>query len=229
MADVFGQNGIEIFNGDCMKILPTLEANSVDAVITDIPFGEVNRETNGLRKFDKGLADIVDFDLIAMAKELDRVCKGSFYVFCGVQQLGKLDEYWISQGYSRRSLIWEKTNPSPVNGQHVWISGIEHISFAKKPGATFNAFCRNCVIRCEKGSNKTHPTQKPIKLIRDLISVATNPSDVVLDPFLGSGTTAVACVELGMKCIGIEKNEEYFNNSVERVKQTIQLKNMDMF
>ena len=76
---------MDLYNNDCMKILPTLGNKSVDLVVTDIPYNEVNRKHGSLRKLDKGKADIITFDLDMFVSELARVTKGSIYIFCGIE------------------------------------------------------------------------------------------------------------------------------------------------
>ena len=80
MPQIFEQNGIRLENCDCIPKLRTMPSKSVDLVITDIPYGAVNRESNGLRNLDKKNADIVRFDLTEMCRELVRIAKGSIYL-----------------------------------------------------------------------------------------------------------------------------------------------------
>ena len=150
-----------IYNNDCMKILPTLDNKSVDLVVTDIPYGKVNRKHGSLRKLDKGKADIVTFDLGMFVNELARVTKGSIYIFCGTEQVSDIRKILIQNKMSTRLCIWEKTNPSPMNGDKIWLSGIECCVFGRFPNATFNEHCKNTVFRYPCGRNKLHPTQKP--------------------------------------------------------------------
>ena len=119
---------------------------------------------------------------------------------------------------STRLLIWEKTNPSPMNGDKIWLSGIECCVFGKKSGATFNEFCKNVVFRYPSGERNIHPTQKPVTLIRRLILASSNEQDTILDPFMGSGTTAIACIKEHRHFIGFEMNNEYFDKAVRRIK-----------
>jgi len=207
-----------LYQGNCMDVLTTLKQNSVDAVVTDIPYGEVSRDSNGLRNLDKGYADEVTVDIHAFLTQIDLVCKGSFYIFCGTRQLGETKAWFSEKGYTTRTIIWEKTNPSPMNGQFVWLSGIEFCSFAKKPKGVFNGNCRNTVLKYPAGTSRLHPTQKPISLICDLINTSTNEGDVVIDPCMGSGTTGIACIELGRKFIGIELNKNSFEIACQRIR-----------
>lgn len=203
-----------------MPILREMENNSVELTVTDIPYGEVNRESNGLRNLNKAEADIVTFDLLELVDELCRVTKGSIYMFCGTEQVSDIRRRMIENGLSTRHGVWVKTNASPMNGKVTWLSGIENIMFGKKPGATFNEFCKPLVLNYPVGSSKIHPTEKPIALIKRLIAASSNVGDTVLDPFLGSGTTCVAAHELGRNSIGIELKREWCEIARKRMTDT---------
>lgn len=208
---------VRVLEGDCMAILPTLPNDSVAMVLTDIPYAEVNRETSGLRDIDKGDADVLTFDLNAFVDELIRVCSGSFYVFCGVRQVSTLARAFDRHSLTIRSGGWEKTNPSPMNGEHLWLTGFEHCVFARKPNATFNAFCAPALWRHKAGTSDRHPTEKPVGLFRKLIEASTNRGDTVLDPCAGSGTAGEAADGIGRNAILIERNPEYCALIRERI------------
>jgi site-specific DNA-methyltransferase (adenine-specific) len=117
-----------------------------------------------------------------------------------------------------RQCLWHKTNPSPVNGQHYWIHSVENCVFAKKRRTTFNRHCQHNVWNFPVGRSKRHPTEKPLKLFEYLIESSTNEGDIILDPCIGSGTTAEAAVRLNRKFIGFEIDDNYFNVATERIK-----------
>lgn len=210
----------ELHLGDCLEYMRGMAAGSVDAIITDIPYNEANRDNNGLRNLDKGAADSSEIDLPEVMKEMVRVCAGSFYVFCGFQQFSFIDSYFRSQCISRRCIVWEKTNPSPMNGESIWLSGVELCVYGKKPKATYNGFCKNTVIKYKTGGFVSdHPTEKPVKIMEDFIIISSNLGDTIFDPFMGSGSTGVACMQLGRKFIGCEINEQYYNIAKRRIEQ----------
>lgn len=209
---------MDLYNNDCMKILPTLGNKSVDLVVTDIPYNEVNRKHGSLRKLDKGKADIITFDLDMFVSELARVTKGSIYIFCGIEQVSDIRKILVQNKMSTRLCIWEKTNPSPMNGDKIWLSGIECCVFGRFPNATFNEHCKNTVFRYPCGRNKLHPTQKPLELIEKLVLVSSNEGDTVLDPCMGSGTTGVACKKNNRNFIGIEMDGEFYSIASRRIE-----------
>lgn len=79
-----------IYNMDCIQGFSQIESKSVDMVLTDIPYGECSGRNDGIRKINKGDADFVGFELEKLVSELVRVCKGSFYIFCGIKQISNV-------------------------------------------------------------------------------------------------------------------------------------------
>lgn len=195
---------------------------SINMILTDIPYGEINRDDNGLRNLNKNEADIVDFKISDFIESCVRVCKGSIYIFCGTEQISEIRYRLVLSGFSTRLIIWEKKNPSPMNGEHIWLSGIETCVFGKLSGASFNERCKNSVLRFNSGKNKIHDTQKPLDLFSYLIRVSSNPQDIVADFCSGSGTTAHACIELNRQFICFEKEERYYYPSIERIKPLLE-------
>jgi site-specific DNA-methyltransferase (adenine-specific) len=208
---------INLMCGDCLEMMEQIPDGSVDMVLTDIPYGEVNQKSSGLRKLDRGNADTCDFDLNLMVDEFVRVASGSFYVFCGTEQISVITTAFKRHKLTTRVCAWEKSNPSPMNGSKMWLSGMEFCVFARKPKATFNEHCQKALWRFPVGRSKIHPTEKPVALMSRLVAASTNEGDTILDPFMGSGTTGVACKNLNRNFIGIELDETYFNIAQERI------------
>jgi DNA modification methylase len=211
-----------VIHGDCLKVMKQIPDEAVDLALTDIPYGVVSRSSGGLRKLDKGYADVVTFDLRQFLDEIIRVGKGTFYIFCSREQMSLIYETFVKNSLSTRLCIWNKTNPCPMNGQHIWLSSIETCVFGKKRGATFNEHCKSPVWRFPSGRSKRHPTEKPLGLFQYLVEVSSNESDVVLDPCLGSGTTAIACMRTNRRYIGIEVNENYYRLAEQRIARILQ-------
>lgn len=109
-----------------------------------------------------------------------------------------------------------------MNGQHVWLSGVECCVFGKYRGAVFNEHCQNTVFRYPCGRNKLHPTQKPVELMKRLVLASTNPGDLVYDPCMGSGSTGVACIETGRRFLGNELDPDYFAAANARIANVLQ-------
>lgn len=146
--------------------------------------------------------------------------KGTIYIFCGKEQVSEIFTYFSNKkDMMTRQCIWHKSNPVPSNGQHMWLDGIENVIFAKKRKQIFNQHCKHNVFNFPVARKRVHPTEKPLELFEYLIESSSNIGDVVLDPCIGGGTTAVACLNLKRNYIGVELNEEYFNAANERIER----------
>ena len=211
---------VTLYCGDCLEILPTLEPGSVDAVVTDIPYGEVNRESGGLRSLDKGFADVETFSLEFAASQSCRLGK-SVYMWCGIEQVSELRQRLVDLGMTTRLCGWEKTNPSPMNGEHLWLSSFECCVFGRKPGACFREFCASPIWRGPTAQKQVHKTQKPTWLMQRLVNASTDDGGSVLDFCAGSGTTGVACVRLGRRFIGIELEPKYYAIAKRRIQDEL--------
>ena len=208
-----------IYNMDCLEGMKQIPDGTIDCICTDIPYNETDRrEEGGLRKVHNGMADDSVFDLGKWLDECWRVCKGSFYIFCGFGQVSQIHEFFLSHKTTTRMIVWEKTNPSPMNGDFTWLFGIEVAIFAKKGGAPFNLHCENTVIRKPIEKDSWHPTAKPVDIMRKFIIASSNEEQTILDPFMGSGTTAIACIKERRHFIGFELSKEYFDKAVRRIK-----------
>ena len=214
-----------IINGDCMEFMKQMGANSVKLTLTDIPYAEVNRASNGLRKLDKSTADEQTFDLNDFLNEVYRVTEGTIIIFCGMNQFSTIREFFAEKQAAKegtvRQLIWKKTNPSPMNGQYIYLSGIENALWFKKKGGTFNARCKNTVFEYPCGRSKMHPTEKNHKLLEELILDNSNPGDLVFDPCAGSGSHLLVARDNGRDFIGVELDEGYFKIAEDRLSGAI--------
>lgn len=213
----------KILHGDCMKYLPLMQDNSIDFTLTDIPYNGVNRKSNGLRNLNKGNADLLTFDLQKFLPQIYRVTKNSIVIFCGHSLLSEIYSYFSLIEGTVRTIVWEKTNPSPMNGQVVYLSGIElGVWFKKRGSKTFNAHCKNTVFHFPSGRSKLHPTEKNHNLLKDLILDNTNENDIIFDPCAGSGSHLLVAYQLNRKYLGYELDEHYYNIANERLlKETV--------
>ena len=221
MKNVITDN-YKLLHGDCLERMKEIPDGSVDLILTDIPYDGVNRESNGLRKLDKGKADVITFDIHEFLKEVDRICSGTIIIFCAKNQLSDVFNYFENnKSGTVRQLVWQKSNPSPMNGQHIYLSGIENAIWFKKRGSVFNAHCKNTVFKHPTGRSKLHPTEKNHALLIELILDNSNENQVVLDPCMGSSSTGVACLNTNRKFIGIELDDNYFDIGAERMRNHI--------
>ena len=207
---------------DCLEGMKYIEDNYIDLMLTDIPYEKVSREDNGLRKFDKGKADILTFDLEKFLNLSYQKVKGTIIIFCGHEQYGYLYNWFNQKAQNKegtlRGLCWHKNNPSPANGQYVYLNSFELAIWFKKRGATYNAFCKHNVFNFPSGKSKLHPTQKNLNLFEELILDNTNEGDIVVDQCIGSGTTAVAAINTKRNYIGFEIDPDYYKVAKERIE-----------
>lgn len=209
-----------LYQGDCITKLAAMQDNSVNFTLTDIPYDAVNRTSNGLRELDKGKADILTFDLLMFLEQVYRVTSNSICIFCGKEQFSTVYEFFANKKGTVRPIIWEKTNPSPMNGQYIYLSGVEMAVWFKKSGAkVLNAHCKNTVFRHPNGRSKLHPTEKNHELLKELILDNTNKDDIVFDPCMGSGAHGKVAIENGRRFVGIELDEGYFNIAQNRIEE----------
>ena len=224
---------MELINNDCYEVLKDLEP--IDFLCTDPPY--FFKEEGGYslllkRKYasevfkrfgsDKELDAVVDFSPFF---ERDLYTKGvNGAIFCTQHSLMNLVSEVESRGFRYTILIWHKLNPIPMTNNR-YLSDVEYIVFFKEDGVPMygdyasksRVFTSN-LTRKEKNKWK-HPTIKPEALIEKLILNHTKDGEIVFDPFLGSGTTAVVANRMNRKCIGIEIDKEYFEIAQQRVNQ----------
>ena len=204
-----------------MDYMKTMSDDCVHLTLTDIPYGVVNRDSNGLRNLNKEEADVMTFDLQDFLSEVYRVTSGTIIIFCSKEQISEIYKFFDEKQKKKlgtvRHLVWEKTNPSPMNGQYIYLSGIENAVWFKKKGATFNAHCKNPVFRYACGRSKLHPTEKNHDLLKELILDNSNEGDIVFDPCAGSGSHLLVAKENNRRWLGVELNREYFSIASERI------------
>ena len=238
----YREENVAIACGDCLEVMKKIPDESIDLVLTDPPYnishkGKIFRDyrsgKNGNINMDFGEWDY-NFNITPFLEETKRILKkyGQWIVFCAEQQIG-IYRIWLEEnGHFKQIIIWEKTNPLPQFRKCGYRQTTEIIMWAYKNNPTKKEQHFNFLLQEEMknifrfpicgGKERTiHPTQKPIKLIEQLLLRHSFKNDLILDPFLGSGTTAVACKNLGRKCIGIEINKEYCDISIKRLRQEV--------
>jgi site-specific DNA-methyltransferase (adenine-specific) len=247
---------IEIWEGNCFELMDSIEANSVDAIITDPPYG-----TTAL-SWDKKI------DLVAWWEHVARIIKPSGVIAMFSAQPFTTDLISSNRKWFRYELIWEKTAPMgfldanqrPLRIHEnilIFSQFFRRSNQGKRAASTYNpqfTIGKPYVKKRRAGhhtahydwtgedhetvntgtrypvdvlhfSNRNHkslhPTQKPIELLTWLVLTYTNPGELVLDPFSGSGTTLVTCQQNGRRAIGIEQDSNY----IEVTKQRIDVEN----
>ena len=223
-----------LYLGDCLEILPTLP--NVDAVITDPPYavsvaGSAQRGMpgKGVRRLDFFTGDDDWTGMKArVAAAVDLCIKKrplSFAAWCGHRQIGLIVDSLEAAGYSTRLIFWRKKFPPPAGFGAGFSSAVECSVYGYLPGRPWNGGQYEAnIFDCDsyrhgQPGKEDHPTQKPIALMGWQIKTITAPDSVVLDCFMGSGTTGVACAQLGRKFIGIEIEPKYFDIACRRMER----------
>jgi len=225
-----------LLQGDSFAIMKNIKNESVNAVITDPPYNiskDNNFTTMGRAGIDFGEWD-KDFDLVSWIKIVEPLLLkgGNILIFNDWKNMSYITKALEDNGFEIKDLIrWEKTNPMPRNIDRRFVTDYEVAVWAVKKGSkwTFNRINETYErpeIKCgitPRGEKKfgIHPTQKPIAVMEWLIQRLTNESDIVLDPFMGSGSTGVACINTNRKFIGMELDQKYFDIASKRIEETI--------
>jgi len=192
-----------LYLGDCLEILPTLEP--VDAVVTDPPYG-MNFQSGYRQEKHLKIANDDNGALFATACTIPAL--HSRYVFCRWDNIGEAPK-------AKSCVTWVKNNWSMGDLEHEHARQTEVALFWPGPDHDFPGKRPTDVVKAQRTGNNEHPTEKPVYLIEQFLGWTRG---VVLDPFMGSGTTGVACANLGRKFIGIEIEEKYFDIACERIE-----------
>jgi site-specific DNA-methyltransferase (adenine-specific) len=236
---------IKFYNQNCLDVLKEIEDESVDLILTDPPYNLGNfmrdRQTN-LKKMrenffgDAGWDDM-EFEewtesMHAFFEQAHRVLKkkGAMIMFMSLLRVETMVKIASEHKfYYKTTGVWHKTNPMPRNMNLHFINSTEGWLYfvAKGRTGTFNNdgralhdFIETSVAPAGEKKYGGHPTQKPEILFEHFVKVLTNQNDVVLDPFMGSGTAGVVSKKNNRNFIGIEINPEYFERAKSRLNDT---------
>jgi DNA modification methylase len=215
----YREKDIVLLHGDCLEILPLFPENSIDLVLTDPPYGiGVNKmnlggggvaphmhfEHDKTENWDERIPDLLAFELFRNISANQIIWGGNYFA----QYLP------CSRGW----LVWDKRGEMNGNDfadcELAWTSLSQPV---RKITHVWNGMLQQKGMKKEK---RAHPTQKPIRLMEWCLNFAPDAT-LILDPFLGSGTTAVAAKQLGRKCIGIELEAKYLDIAIERLRQEV--------
>lgn len=219
----------KLYQGDCLEVMKDIEDGSVDLILTDPPYktitggdsnGVNSERPKGMLQGNRKLFQHQNVKISSWMPEIYRVLKegNHCYIFTNSLNLQEMLNEATKAGFKLHNLlVWEKNNCTP---SQYYMKNCEYILFLRKGKAkwinnigdskTVHKF--NNII-----GNKLHPTEKPVDLLEYYLLNSSEPNDVVLDPFMGSGSTGVAALNTNRNFIGIELNENYFNIAKERV------------
>lgn len=195
---------VQLYCGDCLDLLPLMEKGSVDAVVTDPPYGILSESGSAATRRSGG-------------NKSSGVCGWDVSLSGGAVSLvlGAADEVAIWGGCHMPL--------PPTFGYLIWEKGCAGLNFGEVEYCWTSGRFAPRILHCRASGmdgGKVHPTQKPVEVMRWTIGFLHSPT-IILDPFMGSGTTGVACVQLGRRFIGMEIEPKYFDIAVDRIQTAI--------
>ena len=221
-----------ILRGDCYKLLKQIPDQSVDLILTDPPYNLNPYSTGNLKMkwrkdFNNDIAhwDKETLDIKSLMKEYKRILspKGNIFIFTAYNLLGEFHKVFDPEFDTFQIMVWHKTNPAPKLRKTSFLNSCELICCLWNKGHTWNFARQNLMHNffespiCMGKERLKHPTQKPVKLLKHIISIASNEGDIVFDNFMGVGSTGEASLHLGRQFIGFEIDDNYFNQARTRL------------
>ena len=221
-----------LHHGDCIEFMKTLPDNSVDMVLTDPPYkiitggdldGVNSIRPKGILKGNRELMKSVPL-FEHWLNECYRTLKNDSHAYFMVNfsNLFYLQKSVIDAGFKIHNLlIWQKNNNTP---SQYYMKNCEYIIFARKGKAKWiNDIGGSKTVHSFNNilGNKVHPTEKPVELMEFYIKNSSNENEIILDPFMGSGSTGIACVNTGRKFIGCELDKGYFDIAQKRIESIL--------
>ena len=234
---------IEIHNDDCLNVFKTINDNSIDLIVSDIPYKIISggctndavkikatKFTGGmLNRFDDKTHDLVksgklfehnDIKFSEFLPHMYRVLKDNSHCYLMVngRNLKELQSAAEDVGFKYQNLlVWDKGNATPNKW---YMNCCEFILFLRKGKAkNINNLGSKTILSVPNVRNKMHPTEKPVELMQILIENSSNENDTVLDPFMGCGSTGIACLNTNRNFVGIELDKNYFEIAQNRINK----------
>ena len=210
---------INLLHGDCFELLQDIPDESVDMVLTDPPYGMNFQSGRRKSKHEKIKGDSNLDWLDDFVDEIYRVCKPNtaHYVFCSFHHIDKFKQSIEKKFKVKNILTWVKNNASMGDLKGDFAPKTEFIIFFHKGRRLINGRRDPNVLEFKKTRNELHPTQKPVDMTEYLIEKFSDEGDLVLDPFMGSGTTGIACINTNRNFIGMELDASYFEVAKDRI------------
>lgn len=226
-----------LMHGDCFKKMKKIPDQSVDLILCDPPYNLANYSTGNMTFGWRGRVnnDVADWDKKVLnpadlLPEFKRIIKpnGNIFIFCSYNLLGEFHRVFNEEFDTFQFMVWHKTNPIPCIRKASFLNSCELIVCLWNKGHTWN-FGKQTEMHnfieapicagAERLQNPKHPTQKPLSVLEHIIKIASNPEDLVLDMFMGVGSTGVAALKNNRRFIGIELDKTYFDAAKKRIKE----------
>jgi len=218
MKPYYQDEWVTIYHGDCREILPELP--KVDLVLTDPSYG-VNFKKSGEPYMAGDSVNLMPLILPMLYKLLKP--EGALFIFSSVANLKDFLYSFETYFKMHNIIIWDKVNPIYPHSKAHFQMQYEPIIYGSRGLHYIKAKRPSDIVRCPivRGKKRVHPTQKPVELLVELLNPLLVTGQLILDPFLGSGTTALASIKTKNKCIGIEIEEKYCEIAANRCSQSV--------
>jgi len=201
-----------------MKRIPD---KSIDMILTDPPYLINYRSNYRKQKYNYIENDKDNLNLIKkVIAECFRVLKDdtAIYMFCSWHKVDFFKREFEEKFKLKNIIIWNKNNTSMGDLKGSYAPKHEFILYGHKGRRLLEGFRYPDVIEAKRTNNKLHPTEKPVELLEKFIVTSSKENDLILDPFMGSSSTAVACINTGRFFIGFEMDKNYFDIATERIE-----------
>ena len=225
----------KIYNEDCLEGMKRISGGSVDLIVTDPPYLiNYSRHVKGHRFENKILNDNNPELISKYIKECYRILKNNsaMYMFTSHKTVDFFKQELENTGFNvKNMIIWDKQRQGMGDTSTVFGFQYELIFFVSKGQPKIKGKRLSDIWSFPKvvGRNQVHQNQKPIELIERCVTKHSNEGDVVFDGFMGSGTTAIACINTNRNYIGFELDEEYYETSIKRINNHVEDKQIDLF
>lgn len=217
-----------LIQGDCYELLKEVPDNFIDLIITDPPYkftpqgGGIINKRNYTNKLNA--INCCDFEPEFFLDAIKPKMKKFYgYFFCNKALVPNYINWAIKNKYNYDILVLAKSNPIPAYNAH-HLSDLEYVILIRESGTYFGKDGKLDDYRkfymTKTGGKSYHPAQKPEELIKRFITISSKKEDLIIDPFMGSGTTGVVAERLERKFIGIEMDEKYFNVAKQRISES---------
>jgi site-specific DNA-methyltransferase (adenine-specific)/modification methylase len=231
--------GHEIVRGDSRRLIKKVKGHSVDLILTDPPYNLGKYSTGNIElSWRKGINndlaawDAVDFDPAEWVREFKRILKptGNLFAFTSYNLIGKWHEAFDPEFDTFQFMVWHKTNPVPKIYKAGFLNSCELIICCWNKGHTWNFISQKemhnfiespICMSPERLKEPYHPTQKPLKILKKIIEIASNPGDLVFDPFMGVGSTGIAALQMERCFKGFELDQKYFSAAKLRLEGSV--------
>lgn len=210
-----------IEQGDCLELMKEIPDGSIDLIVTDPPYGMNFKSNYRKESYDEIKNDDSLYFLNDLFSNCHRVLKDNtaIYCFCSWHNIDEFKRQFEKYFKLKNIIVWEKNNTSMGDLKGSYAPKYEMILFGHKGRRLIEGFRYPDVIKAKRTGNKLHPTQKPVELLQLFIETSSKEKDIVLDAFVGSGSTCVACVNTNRHYIGFELDEKYFDIACKRLDE----------